>query len=99
MAAGGSINQLRDDAHLIGGFLHTAFQYVAHAQFLPNVLYVCRFAFVGERRIARDDKQAGDAGKITGEDFSDTVAEIILLRVFTHVVKRQHDDGGLIRQR
>ena len=37
MAAGGGVNQLRDNPHLIASLLHAAFQHVAHAQFFPDV--------------------------------------------------------------
>ena len=99
MTASGGVNQLRDDAHLIARFLHTAFQHIAHAQFFPNVLYVHCLAFVGERGVTGDDEQTGNAREIAGEHFGDAVAEIVLLRVSTHVVKWQDDDGGLVRQR
>ena len=99
VSAGGGVDQLRDDAHLIAGFLHTAFQHVAHAQFFPDVLHVGGFAFVGEGGVTRDDKQVGNAGEVTGEHFGDAVAEVVLLGVFAHVVKGQDDDGGFVGQR
>ena len=37
-------------------------------------------------------------GEVAGDVFGDPVAEILLLRVFTHVVERQDDDGGLVGQ-
>ncbi len=65
---------------------------------LPHVLYLHRFAFVGEGRVAGDDKQAGDLGEVTGEHFGEAVAEILLLGVSTHIDEGQHDDGGLVGQ-
>ena len=37
--------------------------------------------------------------EVRGEVFGDTVTEIFLLGVFTHVGEGQHDDGGLVGQR
>ncbi len=61
-------------------------------------LHIRGFAFVGESGVAGDDKQAGYAGEVTGEHFGDAVAEIVLLWVATHVVKRQYDDGRFVGQ-
>ena len=57
------------------------------------------FAFVGEGRVAGNDKEAGDLGQVRGEIFRDAIAEVVLLRVFAHIVKRQDDDGGFVGQR
>ncbi len=99
MSSGGGVNQLRHNPHLIARFLYTAFQHVAHAQFFPDLLYVHCLALVGERRVAGDNEETGNAGEISGEDFGDAVAEIVLLGIVAHVVERQDDDGGLIGQR
>ena len=99
MIAGRGVDQLRGDPHLLVGFLHTAFQHVAHAHLLPHVLHLHRLAFVGEGRVAGDDKEAGDPGEVAGEHFGDAVAEVLLLGVFAHVDEGQHDDGGFVGQR
>ncbi len=57
-----------------------------------------RPTLVGECRVAGDDKQAGELREVGDEVFGETVAEILLLRVLTHVDKGQHDDGGLVGQ-
>ena len=56
------------------------------------------FAFVGERGVAGDDEQAGDAVEVGGEHFGNAIAEVVLLGIFAHVVKGQHDNGGLVGQ-
>ena len=99
VTAGGGVDQLRGDPHLLVRFLHAAFQHVAHAHLFPHVLHLHRFAFVGEGRVAGDDKETGDAGEVAGEHFGDAVAEVVLLGVFAHVVEGQDDDGGFVGQR
>ena len=37
-------------------------------------------------------------GEVSGQVFGDTVAEILLLGITTHVDEGQHDDGGLVGQ-
>ena len=99
VTAGGGIDQLRRDPHLVVSLAHTAFQHIPHAQLLAHVLHLHRFAFVGEGRVASDDKQAGELGEIGGEVLGDAVAEILLLGVVAHVDEGQHDDGGFVGQR
>ena len=98
VTAGGGIDQLRRDPHLVVSLAHAAFQHIPHAQLLAHVLYFHRFAFVGEGRVASDDEQAGDLREIGGEVLGDAVAEIVLLGIFAHVDERQHDDGGFVGQ-
>ena len=74
-------------------------KHIAHPHLPAHVLHLDRFAFVGERRVAGDDKQAGDAGEVSGDVFGDAVAEILLLGIFAHVDEGQHDDGGFVGQR
>ena len=97
--AGGGIDQLGGDPHPVVGLAHTAFQHIPHAQLLAHVLYLHRFALVGEGRVAGDDKQAGDLREIGDEVLGDPVAEILLLGVAAHVDEGQHGDGGLVGQR
>ena len=99
MPAGGGINQLRRDPYLVFGLTYAAFQHVPHAHLPTDVLYLDGFALVRERRVAGDDKEAGDAGEVAGEVFSDAVAEIVLFRIVAHVGEGQDDDGGFVGQR
>ena len=79
VVARGGIDQLRRDPYLLLGLQHTAFQYIPHAHLPPHVLHLHRLAFVGESGVAGDDKETGDLGEITGEDFGEAVAEVVLL--------------------
>ena len=99
VVAGGGVDQLRSDPYLLVGFLHTAFQHVAHPHLVADVLHFHRLAFVGEGRIAGDDKQTGDLGEIAGQHFGEAVAEVVLLGIATQIHQRQHDDGGFVGQR
>src|SRR5215207_8268393 len=94
----GGVNQLRGNSYLVVSLPYAAFQDVTHPHLPTHVLHFHRLAFVGEGRITSDDKEAGDSGEVGGEHFGDAVAEVVLLWVFAHVVERQHDDGGLVRQ-
>jgi hypothetical protein len=49
--------------------------------------------------VAGDDEQAGNFGEISGEVFSDAIAEILLLRVATDIGKGQDNNGRLVGQR
>ena len=98
VTAGGGIDQLRGDPHLVVSLAHAAFQHIPHPQLLAHVLHLHRLAFVGEGRVAGDDKQAGDLGEVGGEVLGDAVAEILLLGIVAHVGEGQHDDGGFVGQ-
>jgi hypothetical protein len=48
MAAGCCIDELRRDAHAVGGLAHTALEHEAHAEIAPYVLHLRRPALVDE---------------------------------------------------
>ena len=54
MRAGLGLDQLRGDAHAIGGLAHAALQHIAHAELATDLLYIDGAALVGEARIAGD---------------------------------------------
>ena len=98
MIASRRVDQLHGDPYLLVGFLHTPFQHVAHAHLFADVLHLHRLAFVGEGRVAGDDKETGDPGEIAGQHFSEAVAEVVLLGIATQIHQRQHDDGRFVGQ-
>ena len=57
--AGGRFDQLGGEANLVASLAHAAFQYIAHAQFTPDLTDVDVLPLVGEGGIARDHKQPG----------------------------------------
>src|SRR5262245_40275392 len=54
MIAGQRVDQLAGDTYPIGRLPYAAFQHVADAKFLADLLDVGRFALVGERRVPSD---------------------------------------------
>ena len=91
------IDQLRCDAHAIAGFANAALQNETDSKFAANLLDLGRLTFVGERRIPGDHEQPRNLGKIRDEILRHAVAEIFLLGVATHIVEREHGNGGLTR--
>ncbi len=92
MIAGGGVDQLRRDPHLLLRSLHSPFQHIAHTHLPTHILDLHRLAFVGERRIARDDKETGDLGEVAGQDFGQAVTEVVLAGIAAHVVEGQDND-------
>ena len=84
--------KLRDDAHLIVGFLHAAFQHIPHPQFFPHVLYIHRLAFVGERRAARDHREETKRGEPRDQVFDDPVGQVLLRRIGAAILEGQNRD-------
>ena len=61
------IDELGVDAHPVLVPLHRAFEHVANAELLADLLGVNALALVGEGRVARDDEAVADARQIGGE--------------------------------
>ena len=59
MCAGFGVDKLRVDAHPILIALHRAFEHVANAELLADLLRVDISALVGEGSVARDDEAVG----------------------------------------
>ncbi len=89
------VDELRVDAHAVLVALHRAFEHVANAELLADLLGVDGLALEGEGGVARDDEAVADARKIGGEVFGDAVGEIILGGIVGEVGERQHDDGEM----
>ena len=83
------------DPHPILVALDRAFEHVANAELLADLLGVDRLALVGESRVAGDDETVVDARQFGGEIFSDAVGEIILGRIAREIGEGQHDDGEM----
>src|SRR5215468_10913508 len=56
------VDQLAGHTYPIGRFTHAAFQHVADAKFLADLLDDGRLAFVGERRVPGDYEERVKAG-------------------------------------
>ena len=61
MRAGFAINKLRVDAHPVLVALHRAFENIAHAQFLADLLGVDVLALECKGGVARDHEAVADA--------------------------------------
>jgi hypothetical protein len=85
------VDELDIDAHAVSAALNAALQHVADVQLAPNRLHVDRFAFVRERRIARDHDSAPNARKIGREALCNPVDEMLLLRAAADIGEGQDD--------
>ena len=95
MRAGFRVDELRVDAHPVLVALHRAFEHIADAKFLADLLGVDALALVGEGGVARDHEAVADAREIGGEVFGDAVGEIVLARIAGEIGEGQHDDGEM----
>src|ERR1700750_1230650 len=89
----GSIDQLRGNAHATGSFANAAFEHMAHIELAGNLSHIYGFSFEGERGITRHNVQRRNVAQIGDDIFADSIAEIFLLGVATHVGERQYADG------
>ena len=55
------VDELSGDAYAVRGLANAAFQHIAHAKLVTNLLHIDRPPFVGEARIARDHEQPAQA--------------------------------------
>ena len=95
MRAGLAIDKLRVDAHPVLVALHRAFEDIAHAQFLADLLGVDVLALEGEGGVARDHEAVADAREVGREVLRDAVGEIILAWIAREVREGQHHDGKM----
>src|SRR5689334_7512784 len=82
--------QLRGDAHPIAALPDRTFEYVAYAQFAPDLSYVDRLTFVGEAGIPGYHVNPADTRKRCRDFVDHAVGEILLGRVPGHVLERQY---------
>jgi hypothetical protein len=95
MRAGYCVDELGVDPHPVLVPLHRAFEDIADAQFLADLLGVDALALEGEGGIARDHETVADAREVGGEVFRDAVGEIGLVRIVRKIGERQHHDGEM----
>ena len=98
VSTGLCLDQLADDANVRADSTDAALEHVAHAEFAPDLLHVHGPALVGEAGTARDDEE-GPHARQRGDDVVDhPVGEVLLLRVATEVLERQHRQRRLVGQ-
>ena len=85
--AGLRVDQLRVDPHALCAALDAALQNVAHPQGATDLADVDGATLERERRIAGDDKDAGNPREIRRQAFRHAVDEIVLFLVAAEFVK------------
>jgi hypothetical protein len=98
MCAALRVDQLRRDAYAAGRFAQRAFEHVSDTQFPADLFHIDGLAFARKARIARDHEEPADAAERSDDLLDHAVGEILLLRVATHVLERQHGDRRLVGQ-
>src|SRR6185437_5477305 len=99
MASRLRLQQLAGNANAIADLAHAAFEHISHAELASDPTNVRRLALVGKARIAPDDEEPFDARQAGDNVIDHAVAEIILLAVAAHVLKRQHRNRRLFERR
>src|SRR5690606_33055432 len=79
---------------------HAAFEHIADPELPADLLHIHASALVGEAGVARAHEEPLHARQRGDDVFGDTVAEVLLFRIATHVVERQnrHRRPGWQRQ-
>ena len=90
MRAGRGVNELGSHPDLAAAMLRAAFEYIAHAEVLADLLHFYRLALVGEGCATRDYKRAFDARQTGGELLCNDIGQIVLPRISAQIGKRQH---------
>ena len=85
VAAGCDVVELRGDPHPVAFLADAAFDHVADAELLGDLLQVDRLALVDERRVAGDDEEPAQLRQRGDDVLADAVGEILLLRLAAHV--------------
>ena len=85
MTARFGVDELNVDAHAVSAALNAALEDVPDIQLAPDRLQIDGLALVSKGRAAPDHKGAADARQIRSQAFGDTINEILLFRVATHV--------------
>ena len=99
VCAGRDVVELRRDAHAAAFLAHAAFDHVAHAELLGDLLHVHGLALVDEGRVARDDEEPAQLRERRDDVLADAVGEILLLGLAAEVREREHRDGRTVGQR
>ena len=95
MGARRDIDQLAGDADAVAGLAHAAFEDVAHAQFVRDLLNIHRPALVDEARIARDHEQFLEPRQRGNDVLNYAVGEIFLLGIDAQLLKGSTASDGL----
>src|SRR5262249_43354858 len=96
MSTGRTVDQLRGNPHSVARLANTTFQRKSDAEVPTHLRNIDCLVLVDECRVACDDEQPGDLGQVRDDVLADSVAEIFLLQIATHVGEREDYDRGAI---
>src|SRR5258705_8767055 len=99
VAAVQAVNQLRRQPDSIADLADAPLQHITSTQNPSNFAYVPCLPFEYEARIAGYDQELLDLRQGGQNVFGDAIGKILLLGVAAHVLKRQHGDRRLVRNR
>ena len=99
VTAGGHVDELGGDADVVAVLAHAAFDDVADAELLADLLVVDGFLLVDERGIPRDHIEPAQLRQRGDDVLADAFGKIFLLLLAGQVGKRQHRDRGAIERR
>jgi len=81
------MNELAGDAHAAARLPYTSPENVSHTKFAPEVPDIDQSPFVGERGVARDDKERREPRQGCDDLFNDSVSKKLLLAIDAQVLK------------
>src|SRR5262249_33902959 len=90
------IDKLASDPYSNSGFSHASFEYITHAKFTASLPNIWRAALIDKARIAGDHKQRFERRQGSDDVLDQSINEVFLLRVPTHVLEREHSDGRFV---
>src|SRR5271168_3575053 len=93
MRAGFRVDELRVDTDAVLVALRRAFEHIADAELLADLLRVDALPLKGESRVARDHEAVADAREISCQVLGDAVGKIILGGIAREICERQDHDG------
>ena len=99
VTAGGDVDELGGDAHMVAVLAHAAFDDIADAELLADLLVMDGFALVDERGIPRDHIEPAQLRQRGDDVLADAFRKIFLLGLAGDIGKRQHRDRRAIERR
>src|SRR5262249_13286048 len=93
MSATPRFDELRIDAHAIGGRLNAPFNYIVSTELLSDLGGANRLALVGKCGGSGDDKKVVDLGELGCEIFGDAVRQMLMTRRASQIHEGQNNDG------
>src|SRR5215470_9431227 len=94
-----TVDELRGNPHSVARFANTTFQRKPDSEVPTHLRNINCLVLVDECRVSRDDEQTGDLGQVRDDVLADSIAEIFLLQIATHVGEWEDYDRGAIGER